>query len=205
MNYLFDLDDTLVHTSEIVLRSMQEWCIKNSIELNEALAIGKGRRTKETVSFLAPHLDAELEANRIEEREAELVERITPLEGAVEFINGLPKSSWAVVTSSSHELAIKKLRICNFPLPKVLISSNSVTTGKPSPEPYNKAIELMQASPSDCVAFEDAESGIESALVSGCKVIIVGEYSGKFDAHVYGRIKTFNQLKWVEGELFGCE
>ena len=201
MKYLFDLDDTLVRSSDIVFRSMQEWCAKNSIDLDLAFEIGKGRRTEDTVSLLAPHLNAQLEAHWIEERESALVGSIQPVGGAVEFVTQLAKSSWGIVTSSSHELALKKLNVCNFPIPQILVSADSVASGKPSPEPYTKAIELLRATPSACIAFEDAESGVESALAAGCQVIIVGDSGSQFDAEIAGRISSFNQLRISESGL----
>ncbi len=205
MNYFFDLDDTLVHTSEIVFRSMNEWCVENAIDIGKAIEHGKGRRTEDTVAILAPHLNAKLEAKKIEKREEELLQFIQPLSGALEFVLNLPESNWGVVTSSSHDLAMQKIRICGYPIPKILVSAESVERGKPSPDPYLKAAQLMGVNPGDCFVFEDAESGIESAFYAGCKVIAVGEYRGKFDENIYGRIETFDQLEFAQGDLFGTE
>ena len=194
MKYLFDLDDTLVNTSQVVYRSMQEWCALHGIDLELAIDIGKGRRTEETVALLAPSLNAKQEAKWIEELESELAVDIQPMVGAVEFVSKLSEFSWAIVTSSSHDLALKKLSVCNFPMPEVLVSADSVVLGKPNSEPYILAMELLGVSPNDCLVFEDAESGVISAIGAGCKVIVVGDYTGEHDLNIAGRISSFDQL-----------
>ena len=43
--------------------------------------------------------------------------------------------------------------------------------GKPHPEAYLKAAELLGVKPEDCVAFEDSISGLRSAEAAGTKAV----------------------------------
>ena len=52
-----------------------------------------------------------------------------------------------------------------------LVTGDEVTHGKPHPEPYLVAAELLGARPQDCVAIEDSGPGITSALASGARTL----------------------------------
>ena len=48
-----------------------------------------------------------------------------------------------------------------------------MTRGKPHPEPYLTAAELLGVDPRLCVAIEDSVPGAASASAAGCNVLIV--------------------------------
>jgi sugar-phosphatase len=81
---------------------------------------------------------------------------------------------WAVVTSAPRELAVRRMRAAGLPDPPVLVPADEIEHGKPDPAGYVRAAELLGRAPSDCVAFEDAEPGVRSALASGARVVVVG-------------------------------
>jgi beta-phosphoglucomutase len=53
----------------------------------------------------------------------------------------------------------------------VVVSSGDVTQGKPHPECYARAAELLGTPPADVVAFEDTEAGVASAKAAGLQVV----------------------------------
>jgi sugar-phosphatase len=63
-----------------------------------------------------------------------------------------------------------------IPPPKfsVLVPADEIERGKPHPDGYLRAAELLGVDPKECVVFEDAEPGIRSALASGARVVVVG-------------------------------
>jgi HAD superfamily hydrolase (TIGR01509 family) len=50
---------------------------------------------------------------------------------------------------------------------RAIVSSDDVVHGKPDPEGYVKALELLGADPAGAVVFEDTEAGIASARAAG--------------------------------------
>ena len=58
-----------------------------------------------------------------------------------------------------------------MPVPKVLVTADDVTNGKPHPEPYLKGAEGLGLTPAECLVIEDAPAGIQSARAGGMKVI----------------------------------
>lgn len=55
--------------------------------------------------------------------------------------------------------------------PPVFLTSDDVSVGKPDPEPYLRAAELLEVAPTDCVVIEDAPAGVASGLAAGATVI----------------------------------
>jgi mannitol-1-/sugar-/sorbitol-6-phosphatase len=86
-------------------------------------------------------------------------------------VRSIPDGRWGVVTSGTRDLASSRLRFCGLPVPKVLVTADDVTHGKPHPEPYLKGAEWLGFAPAECVVFEDAPAGIQSAREAGMKVI----------------------------------
>ncbi len=52
-----------------------------------------------------------------------------------------------------------------------IIDASMIREGKPSPEIYLKAAEILELAVSDCLVFEDSFHGIESAVRAGMKVV----------------------------------
>lgn len=172
--FVFDLDDTLVNTSMVVSSVMKSWCEENGVDFSEASRLSLGTRTRDTVARIAPHLDASREANKIEERETGALAGLQAISGAQALLAALPLERWAIVTSSSFGLAMAKLAETGLPIPRVIVSAECVTKGKPDPEPYVLAAERLGCGPKNCLVFEDADSGIKSALRAGCSVFVIG-------------------------------
>ena len=56
-----------------------------------------------------------------------------------------------------------------------------MTRGKPDPEPYLAAAELLGVEPARCVVFEDSPSGGLAARAAGATVIAVGDQPWSFE------------------------
>jgi len=53
------------------------------------------------------------------------------------------------------------------------VTGDEVANGKPAPDPYLAAAELIGVDPADCVAIEDSPTGVASALAAGCRTVAV--------------------------------
>ncbi|MBN9606805.1 MAG: HAD family phosphatase [Actinomycetales bacterium] len=54
-----------------------------------------------------------------------------------------------------------------------IVAGDDVVNGKPHPEPYLTACARLGVAPADCVAIEDSEPGVASAVASGAATIAV--------------------------------
>ena len=69
---------------------------------------------------------------------------------------------------------------------KVLVGSDQVLHGKPRPELFLRAAELLDVDPKRCLVFEDAEPGFLAAKAAGMDYIDVRPFRGNLsDAAKY--------------------
>ena len=145
---LFDLDGVLVSSTQAVSRQWRRWSAEHGIDPEEALRIAHGRRAAEVIALLAPDLDAHTEVQILEQREADDVEGVAIMPGALALVRSLPENRWAVVTSGTRKLALSRLSLAGIPIPKVLATADDVVRGKPDAEPYLKGAQLLRLSAS---------------------------------------------------------
>ncbi|MGE0793411.1 MAG: HAD family hydrolase [Candidatus Woesearchaeota archaeon] len=89
--------------------------------------------------------------------------------GVIEFISLLKNKNikTALVTGSNKELANKVVKENLNNLFDVVITSDDVQHSKPYPEPYLKAVKMLNINKNDCVVIENAPLGIKSAKDAG--------------------------------------
>jgi HAD superfamily hydrolase (TIGR01509 family) len=95
--------------------------------------------------------------------------------GAVEAVRALAARYPLAVASSSTRSLIEAvldqtgLTDCFA----VTVSSEEVGRGKPAPDVYLRALELLGVDPSDAVAVEDSGGGLRAASAAGMRVIAI--------------------------------
>jgi sugar-phosphatase len=170
---LFDLDGVLIDSTAGVTRVWRDWGIRHGFDPDQTAHAAHGRRAIDTVRLLAPELDAEAELRDLERREISSSYDVTVFAGAAALLASLPLRRWAIVTSGTRDLATHRLGVAGLPIPELMITGNDIKHGKPHPEPYQCGAALLGIPASDCVAVEDAPSGIRSALDAGMPVLAV--------------------------------
>jgi sugar-phosphatase len=125
----------------------------------------------EKIRRYAPHLDAPIEAALVEAMEISDTKDVMALPGAAQLLG----SRWlvAIVTSATRRLANVRLAAAGLEPPAVMVCAEDVTHGKPHPEPYQRAADLLGVPPSRCIAFEDAPAGVAAAVAAGAHVVAV--------------------------------
>jgi sugar-phosphatase len=170
---LFDLDGVLVNSTVCIERHWNLWAQRHGLDIQKILAVAHGRRSIDTIRLIAPYLPAESEAQLLEQGEAQDTEGLVTYPGAARLLAALDAQRWAVVTSGSQALATARLLAAGLPLPKVLLTAEDVTSGKPDPEGYLKAAQQLGEPPEHCVVIEDAPAGIQAARRAQMPVIAV--------------------------------
>ena len=168
---IFDLDGVLVDSNPIAERHWRGWAARHAVPFERIAAVHQGRPTIETIRLVAPHLDAETEAGRMEAAEGEDTDGLVVFAGAARLLTGLPRARWAIATSGTRRTATTRLTHVGLPVPEVLITADDVARGKPAPDPYLLAAARLGIVPSWCVVVEDAPAGIASARAAGARVI----------------------------------
>ena len=168
---LFDLDGVLIDSTSCITRHWEEWTRQHRLEMAAVMQVAHGIRTIETIRLVAPHLDAEKEAERFTAAEVIDTEGVVAIEGALSLLERLPKGVWAIVTSGAKELARARLRRAGLPIPRILVSGDDVRQGNPAPEPYLVGAKRLGKAVEKCVVIEDAPAGIAAAHIAGMRVI----------------------------------
>lgn len=55
-----------------------------------------------------------------------------------------------------------------------IVDASQITHGKPHPETFLKAAELLGIAPENCLVFEDSAAGVQAAIAGGMKAIGIG-------------------------------
>lgn len=110
------------------------------------------------------------EAARFERDEVADVAGVVALPGAQELLARTDRPL-AIVTSCTTALAQARLRAAGLPEPRVLVTADLITRGKPDPEPFLLGARRLDVAPDRCVVLEDAPAGIAAGRAAGATVI----------------------------------
>jgi HAD superfamily hydrolase (TIGR01509 family) len=168
---LSDLDGVLVDSAAAIEETWRRFAARHALDPEHVLAEGHGRRTVDLIRLVAPHLDAEAEAARIEGEEIELARGLRPLPGARELVEAVPPERFAIVTSGTRPLALARLRAAGLPVPDVLVTAEEVERGKPDPAGYLRAAALLGVDPARSLVVEDAPAGVAAGRAAGMTVV----------------------------------
>ncbi len=201
---IFDLDGTLVDTEPLYTQAAQavlarfgktyDWSIKRHTVGGDPMA---GARF--VVETLALPITPEA---YLEEREAllrELCRTAPPKPGAVRLVEQLRARNvkLAVGTSSPRELCTLKLSTQEaFRHFDAVVCSDDpgISSGKPAPDIFLRAAELLRAPPETCLVFEDTPKGVEAAIAAGMQVIVTPDPAMR-DANFTGAAAILQSLE----------
>jgi sugar-phosphatase len=168
---LFDMDGTLVDSTSVVVRAWTGWAKRHDISIEAVLAFAHGRPTIATMEHFLPGRDHARELDEMGHFEETKLEGIVAVRGAIELVRVLREHPWAIVTSAWRALAEARVTAAGLPLPKVIVPADEIRNGKPDPEGFLRAAELLKVPPEECLVFEDALPGIEAGMNAGMQVV----------------------------------
>lgn len=178
---LFDMDGTLVNsiaTVEAMWTRFAQWA---ELSAGDVIRYSHGRQIADSIARFLP--DRSLaEQHRIVRRlmreEIEQADAVTEIAGAARFVETLlhKEIPVALVTSAVRQLAVARMQHAGVPVPPVIVAAEDADRGKPAPDAYLQAAALLGVPTSRCIAFEDAEAGLRSALSAGVHVVVVGDH-----------------------------
>jgi sugar-phosphatase len=174
--FLFDMDGTMLDSSPVVTRVWTAWADKVGIDAGPLLEACHGVQGKDLIRrFGGADLDLAAEMRWLQHAEMADVDGIVAIDGIAAFLERLDPEAWAIVTSAPRDLAIKRLGAVELPLPRVMVAAEDVARGKPDPEGFLKAAEMLGVDIRECLIFEDSPAGIAAGKASGAHVAIVGD------------------------------
>jgi HAD superfamily hydrolase (TIGR01509 family) len=176
---LWDMDGTLIDSEPYWMKSEGAFAKANNSPWTEQDGLNLvGMSLYDSSKIIKEKVGSDLEPEQIIEQltnevTAQLKQEILWRPGAKEVLLLLRKKKikTALVTMSMHRMAKQVVDSIGFDAFDVIVAGDDVLHGKPHPEPYLKAAELLGVRAEECVAFEDSISGLRSAEAAGTKAV----------------------------------
>ena len=210
---VFDLDGTLLDTERLV----DEVCVSvlgklGAVYTPSVAELGRGRRPLEACAAVIEALQLSISpAELYAQTDRELLTRwpeVELLPGAARLVMhcraaGLPL---ALCTSTPRAALLLKTAgpaaTALLDCFSVVVTGDDVAAGKPAPDAFLRACQLLGVPPAECLAVEDAVTGVESARAAGCQVLAVPSLTDK-SRYAGERTTVLPTLLLVKPELWG--
>lgn len=172
--YLFDCDGTIVDSMPLHYVAWQAALSEYGCEFSEELFYAwGGMPTAEIIATLNANQGLSMPLAEVELRKEALYYHVLPqLKGIPEVLEHIEIShgqiAFAVVSGGIRETVTRSLQALNL-LDRfdTLVCAGDYKRGKPAPDPFLLAAEILGVEPKDCLVFEDTEMGIQSATAAG--------------------------------------
>ncbi len=179
---VFDMDGVLFDTERLCLRVWKIVGNRHGIEgIEEVFPLCIGRTTTDTKRIILEHF-SDLDIDPLYEEIREEMQRIIAEEGlpkmpyADEVLKALRSMGvpLALASSSRYETVCRELKMAGFyDYFRAVTGGDMVENGKPSPDIYLKACELLGVEPTRAAAVEDSFNGVRAANAAGMFTIMV--------------------------------
>lgn len=175
---VFDCDGTIADTMPLHYRAWLEVLGPDADKFPEALFYElAGMPTMDIIHLLNERhgcrLDAETTRRRKSEAFLQMLPEVRPIEPVVQIIREYAgRLPMAVATSGTRGSCSKTLEalglLDHF---QAIVTADDVAKGKPAPDLFLTAAQRLGVDPPACLAFEDADLGIEAARAAGMEVV----------------------------------
>lgn len=173
---LFDMDGTILTSLAAAERAWTAFAARHGLPADEVIAYMHGRTAIDAMRrFLPASADIEAEVRWLDELEQADLHGIAEIPGAGVVLRALPPDRWAVVTSATRPLALKRIAAAGLPVPVTLVTANDVAKGKPNPEGYCLAMRHLGVRAESTIVFEDTRAGLEAGFAAGAELIHVSQ------------------------------
>lgn len=171
---IFDMDGLLLDTERLCMRVFKQSCHNVHLPFYEDVYLSIiGRNSKGIEEILRSAYGNELDKLHADWRvnyDAVVKNQPIPIKkGVIPLLEWLRanKVRTAVATSTQKDVALVKLKLagldCYF---DNITCGCEVTQGKPNPEIYLLAAQRLGVKPRCCLAFEDSNNGVKSAIAA---------------------------------------
>jgi sugar-phosphatase len=206
---LFDMDGTLVESHANVDRAWTIWANSRGLDPAAVIAQAHGLPAEATVARWMPQAStAEIDRAAAEQLALQYddVTGITAIDGVHELLVFLSEAKipWAIHTSADDRLARVRLQAAGI-TPGVLITRDQLGRGKPFPDGYLRAAELLGIASDRCIVVEDTFVGIESGRAAGMQTVGVRGADGDLPVRSIPELHLWLMLtrRKEEGEPLG--
>lgn len=180
---IFDMDGVILDSEKLYVRF---WCEAGRfygfpMEEKHALSIRSMARPLASEK-LRGIFGSSFDYDAVRSKRVELMDKyvekngIELKDGADDLLVYLKENGYqiALATATPPDRAEKYLRLHDlYKYFDVTVSASMVSLGKPAPDIYLRAAEMLGLSAQSCLALEDSPNGIRSASSAGCVTVMV--------------------------------
>ena len=180
---IFDVDGTLLDTERIYMKAWKEAAAElDYVMTDEILRKTRAVNTKDAARIFETEIGngfSYQQARPIRVRIAEeIIKRESPIlkPGVTELLDFLKQKGIRLSVASSTNLQGTKEHLAESKILdrfEVVVGGDMVVNGKPHPDIFLKAAELLHVEPQECMVVEDSPAGIQAACAAGIKAVLV--------------------------------
>jgi beta-phosphoglucomutase family hydrolase len=177
---IFDCDGTLVDTMPLHYMAWKKAMDFVGIRFPEDRFYSfAGTPTVTIIETLAREQNVICDARALAEKKERLfvanLESLEPVHSVIEIVHRERGRRRLAVASGGWKSIVKQtLAAVNIDaLFDAIVGADDVAHGKPAPDVFLKAAELLQLDPGQCIVYEDGDLGIEAARAAQMQVIDV--------------------------------
>ena len=208
--FLFDLNGTMINDMEYHVHTWRDM-LNNDLQADlsylqvKAQMFGKNQEVLKRIFGADKFTETELDAISIE-KEKRYQRRYLPelalIPGLEDFLQAAQKAGIKMGIGTAAipfnvDFVLDNLNIREYF--DAIVSANDVHESKPHPETFLKAASLLRVEPANCIVFEDAPKGVESAMRAGMRTIVITTMHGNEEfygfTNVIGFIEDYRDRK----------
>ena len=199
---IFDMDGVLVDSMPYHVEAMQHIFDQMDVYMDQQIIYEReGEKTIEIVRLLLEKAgidDDRFDLEAIVEQyiaEFNLIVVLHAFEGMPECLEVLKHRYTLAVVSGSDKPIVHNILKRMYPgLFSVVVTGDDVVNGKPAPDPYLKAVEMLAMQKSECIVIENAPVGVQAAKAAGLCCIAVPTYLEPDKLHQADLVVTDHDL-----------
>ena len=199
----FDLDGVLLDTEPLYKRFWMEAAVKCGYEMcvEEALAL-RSLDASLSRAWFEKRYGADI-YDTVRGTRKQLMEayredhKIQAKAGAAELLREMAEKNirYFIVTASPLSRVERYKKDAGLEIdPALVISTKSISRGKPYPDVYLEAQRIAHCVPEEAVAIEDSPNGIRSAKAAGCFTVMIPDLTRPTEEDLHYSDKVIEHL-----------
>ncbi|WP_183566589.1 HAD family hydrolase [Mucilaginibacter sp. SP1R1] len=182
--FIFDLNGTMINDMTYHTKAWQTLLndqLGGSFTWDEVKQQMYGKNPEVLVRMFGPnHFTLEemnsLSYQKEEKYQEEFLPHLALIPGLHEFLEAayqknIPMAIGSAAIPFNIDFVLDNLNIRHYF--KAIVSADDVVLSKPHPETFLKAASLLNATPAECVVFEDVPKGAEAAANAGMNAVVI--------------------------------
>ncbi len=188
---IFDMDGVLVDSMPYHVQAMQHIFDRMGVHMDQQVIYEReGEKTIDIVRLLlekAGITDGTFDLGKIVEKyidEFNLIVELRTFESMPECLEVLRyRYKLAVVSGADSPIVHSVLKSLYPGMFSVVVTGDDIVHGKPAPDPYLKAVEILAIEKDECIVIENAPVGVQAAKAAGLCCVAVPTYLNPEELH----------------------